>query len=109
MDKVKRLVEVKDGAIIYPSTGEVVPGLYIEPENMTVEITPTQASRELSTNPTRSLRRPKMETSTTDAVPAWNHGTQEGGADPGAAWEAVAKIQDAVQRIEADSEADTGQ
>ena len=42
MDKVKRLVEVKDGAIIYPSTGEVVPGLYIEPENMTVEITPTK-------------------------------------------------------------------
>lgn len=50
-----------------------------------------------------------METQLLDAVPAWNHGTQEGGADPGAAWEAVAKIQDAVQRIEADSEADTGQ
>ncbi len=50
-----------------------------------------------------------METQLLDAVPAWNHGTQEGGADPGAAWEAVAKVQDAVQRIEADSEADTGQ
>ena len=50
-----------------------------------------------------------METQLLDAVPARNHGTQEGGADPGAAWEAVAKIQDAVQRIEADSEADTGQ
>ncbi len=50
-----------------------------------------------------------METQLLDAVPAWNHGTQEGGADPGAAWEAVAKIQDAVRRIEADSEADTGQ
>lgn len=50
-----------------------------------------------------------METQLLDAVPAWNHGTQEGGVNPGAAWEAVAKIQDAVQRIEADSEADTGQ
>lgn len=50
-----------------------------------------------------------METQLLDAVPAWNHGTQEGGADPGAAWEAVAKVQDAVRRIEADSEADTGQ
>ena len=50
-----------------------------------------------------------MNTQLLEALPAWNHGTQEGGADPGAAWEAVAKIQDAVQRIEADSEADTGQ
>lgn len=50
-----------------------------------------------------------METQLLDAVPAWNHGTQEGGVNPGAAWEAVAKVQDAVRRIEADSEADTGQ
>ena len=42
MDKVKRLVQVtEDGTIVYPATGEVVPGLYVEPENMTITVKPT--------------------------------------------------------------------